>query len=137
MTGAAQKVHEGDPAIIDFTTPDHDDRPWQAMTIDGHVVSVREPKSSFWLRIADLASGTELQQASMVDRVIATLFDKDSQAHIHARLNDDADDFDVDEVGAILQRLREVWSKGRPTGRANGSQRPSPNRGKRSTARAR
>ncbi len=146
MTGADSNhpypgFSEGDPIVLEFKTPERQEgqeaRPWQAMTIDGHVVMVREPKGAFMLGMAQhLTTDNPAAEAAAVAEMIDKVFDADAATHIRERLNDDDDDFDTDELGVILDRLREVWAKRRrPTGRSTGSSRRSATTTRRSTAR--
>lgn len=128
--------HE-DTSVLDFQTPDrHDERAWQTMTLDGVPLQVRKPKGAFFVQLATKMGGSELAQAAAVDEVLDKVFDDESREHVRARLDDDEDDFDVEEFGAILQRLRSVWGKGRG-GSASGSKSQPRKSGRRSTARSR
>ncbi len=148
MTGADETEalaghNEGDPSVLDFTTPVREEgqetRPWQPMTIDGHVVYVREPKGAFMLGLAQhLSTDNGAAQAAAVAEMIDKIFDVESAVHVRERLNDDDDDFDTDELGVVFERLREVWAKRRrPTGRSSASRSRSATTSKRSTGRRR
>lgn len=131
--------HEGDPNVIEFKTPEKgtDARPWEPMTIDGHAVLVRQPKSAWFVKIGlDLASGDDERELRAIDELLTRVFDEESRAYVRGRLDDDNDDFDTDELGDISRRLQEYWGKDRG-GSASGSKASSSSRGKRSTARRR
>lgn len=143
MSGNAAQAHpgynEGDPNVLDFTTPDKgtNARPWQQMTLDGHPVMVRQPKNSFWLGMAERMTDEDpMTQMAAANEFLFTVFDEASREHIKARLDDDEDDFDVDELGEVLTKLQGVWGKDRG-GSRSGSQGSSRGRTTRSTARRR
>lgn len=130
-------LHEGDPNVLEFKTPEKNDRPWQLMTVDGHPVHVREPKSAYFLTMAQqMIQGDDEQQVTGTNEILMKVFDEEARTHLQARLADDDDDFDTDELGDILNRLQEHWGKGRG-GSARGSAGSSRGRAKHSTARRR
>lgn len=123
--------------VKDFTTPTKDSRPTVEFTIDGDKVRAVQPKGAFLLDLAALsASASELEQSRVITLFVDKVFDADSKALIHDRLNDDDDDFDVDDLTPVIHWLQELWT-GRPTGPPSASRRRSQKSGRRSTARAR
>lgn len=128
--------------LLDLDTTDRakpkQARDWQPVKVDGELLHVRRPKGAFFIALANrMASGSELEQAAAMDDVLGKVFDEESAKHLRARLDDEEDEFDVDDVGMILTRLRELWSRGRPTGSASGSRPPRRRSGGPSTARSR
>lgn len=129
--------HVGDPVVLDFTTPEKDERPWELMTLDGHPVMVREPKSAYFLDVATRVTDPDEEvQLKATNDILFNVFDADSRAHIKERLANDTDDFDLDELGDVVNRLQEHWGKGRG-GSAKKSAASSSRRTTRSTARRR
>jgi hypothetical protein len=98
---------------------------------------VRRPKSAFFVHIAKMETGSDEEKVRSVDTILDRVFDEDSAQHLRDRMDDDDDDFDIEDVGKIVQRLQEVWAPGRPTGSSRGSARRSGNPSRRSTARSR
>ena len=111
-------------------------RPTTVFTLDGKALSATKPKDAFTVKLGGLATGTPQQQIEANDLLLDRVFDEKSAKHLRKRLDDDDDDFDMDDMGNIVKWLLEGWSD-RPTGRSGGSPKGSKRTGRRSTARAR
>jgi hypothetical protein len=115
-------------------------RTW-LFTYEGHPLTARRPKTE-WLiaKQAELSSFPETDPRAL--DVLREMLDKffpapEDRGHITERLNDDADDFDYEDLQAIFVALTERWAAGRPTTPSSGSSSPRKATGGRSTARRR
>lgn len=111
------------------------------VTLDGHPLLARRPKSS-WMaaKQAEWAAIPEEdpRQIDTLHELVEKLFPREEdRAYLYGRLNDEADEFDYEDLDALFQALQERWSGGRPTGRSAGSSSPPRRTGGRSTARRR
>jgi len=127
-------------ADLDFTSPERviEHTPF---VLDGEKLLAVKPKGGQLLALAKdvralQAAHDELGQAEIIDRFMEMCMEPDSAARLTSRLTDPEDDFDLDTLTLIIERLQEVWTA-RPTGPSSGSSQRRRTTGRASTARVR
>lgn len=125
--------------VHDFTTAAK--RRTITFTIDGHPLTAKQPKGAWMMdraREEATLADDDPRQMDLMETLIEKIFPAtEDQGHLYGRLRDEEDDFDMDDLSAILEWLKEQWSEGRPTGSSTASAGRPAKRGGRSTARRR
>lgn len=134
----ATPLHTDD--VPEFTPAPKKSRKVITFKLEGHVLVARRPKTAWTLdqtRRWAPRMNEPTAQWDMLDEQLQQIFDAPSLAHLRARLDDEDDDFDTDDLTALGKWLQEQWSEGDPTGSSTGSSGRSRRTGVRSTARSR
>lgn len=122
---------------LDFHSPARVLEETPFMLDDEPMVAIK-PKGGQLLSLAKdirlMADTDPLAQTEIIDRFMAMCMTPDSSRRITERLEDPDDDFDVDTLTVIIQRLQEVWTD-RPTTPSPGSSRRRGTTGRGSTGR--
>lgn len=107
---------------------------------DDTVYHARRPKSAILLKLmAALGDDNDgMAQVMAFDNLLGKILQPDSEKALRDRLEDEADDLDLDSPGIeqMFKALVGLWYGG-PTGRPPASRRSPSRTGKRSTVRAR
>lgn len=135
-----------EPVVLQFagaetdrdTTNDH--VPFQLADDDTTTYHARRPKMAILLKVATALNDDSdpIKQAGSFHDLIGRVLEPESAEALHARLEDEDDDLDLDSPGIenMFKTLVGLWYGG-PTGKPRAS-RSSPSRtGRRSTVRAR
>jgi hypothetical protein len=107
-----------------------------ALTLDGRELRAYKPTGGQYAMFMATTNGrwadSAEKMAATIDFVLA-LFAEDDARHLGQRLMDRTDDFEVEDLMAMVNALTEEWA-GRPTRPSTGSTRSRPSGGRKSTA---
>lgn len=111
------------------------------VALDGHPLLASRTKAQWLIDQATLLqdlSEDDPRQIDTIRETVEKVFRRpEDRDHLYARLRDEDDDFDYEDLGGLFKALREQWGGGRPTGSSTASSSPPGRRGGRSTARRR
>lgn len=125
--------------IGSYETPKKDRT--QVFALDGHHLTVYRVKAAWFVDQAEQFGDLDEQdpaQVELLHETIRKVFrDPADRDYLYGRLRDEEDDFDYDDLGALLQVIRGKQGGGRPTGPSTSSSGRRSKTGGRSTARRR
>lgn len=124
-----------DTPII-LTTPERA-RVLTTVDLDGETLHAVKPKGGQMLAMARAIEGLpdDLAEMKLIDSFLELCMDEPSRDRLRERLDDPEDDFDLDTLTELMDRLKEAWAD-RPTGPSRSSSPPRKRTGRASTARA-
>lgn len=112
----------------------------QVFTLDGHPLTVYRVKAAWYIKQAETRADLpedDPRQIELLHEAIEKVFgDPADREYLYARLEDDEDDFDYDDLGLVIRAIRG-GAGGRPTGPSIGPSDRRSKTGGRSTARRR
>lgn len=132
------------PVLVTVTPTHHEQQAFLAeVADDGTLLKVLVPPKKWFLKYGRIASDEAAMQEAVqagldpVQMFIDKCLDTKSGTYVQGRLDNDDDDFDVDDLNPIIEALQKFVIPNRPTMPPNGSGRRSPRSGTNSTVRAR